>query len=438
MNKLLAAGLVLSSATQLRPDGIGIGPGEALLALWSMLAARAVIARNDFRASPALSRIAVFWSLYITSLCIGSINGFLIGDIHDPKWFLHDVVGYSVVVVATILMLSQPNAGDSLRRAAVDLVAMGSVFLLAQIGMGFGLLTISDIDPWEWDRLRGLTDNANQLALVCLILAGASLHLFDTARGARKLLFLLGFATAAAAGVMSKSDAFSLGIAVSLIAYLGMQARTGLLRLKRNATPALIAILVTMAAPTLLAYVTISGVTGSNALSSAVASLRRAGDTAEAKQTTDLRFEIWKAAVHRGIDASALGLGPGPHLEIPPSIVAGRRSSTNDPKYVEHPKLGVAPNFEAHNTFLDLFLQGGALAVISLLWLGGSTMSDLVRAGRDGLAALLFGLCAFATFHLIVRHPIVWFAVALCLTAVSPSSRRLWVWSREPPHSRPA
>ena len=35
-----------------------------------------------------------------------------------------------------------------------------------------------------------------------------------------------------------------------------------------------------------------------------------------------------------------LGLGPGPHLEIPSSIVASRRESTNDPKHVEHPEFG--------------------------------------------------------------------------------------------------
>jgi hypothetical protein len=47
----------------------------------------------------------------------------------------------------------------------------------------------------------------------------------------------------------------------------------------------------------------------------------------------------------------------------------------------------------------------------------------LRRAKLDGLTTLLCGLIIFTIFHLIVRHPIFWLAIAMCL--VTPKGRRL-------------
>jgi hypothetical protein len=57
-----------------------------------------------------------------------------------------------------------------------------------------------------------------------------------------------------------------------------------------------------------------------------------------------------------------------------------------------------------------------------------STASQLRPAGEiclviwiglrlDGLTVLLCGLTIFSIFHLIVRHPSFWFAIAICLVA---------------------
>ncbi|MBV8183318.1 MAG: hypothetical protein JOY76_01405, partial [Hyphomicrobiales bacterium] len=71
----------------------------------------------------------------------------------------------------------------------------------------------------------------------------------------------------------------------------------------------------------------------------------------------------------------------------------------------------------AHNTVLDLFTQGGLLAVASFVWVLGSTFVVTFKARLAGLGTLLFGLGVFAVFHLIVRQPIFWFAISLCLVA---------------------
>jgi hypothetical protein len=60
-----------------------------------------------------------------------------------------------------------------------------------------------------------------------------------------------------------------------------------------------------------------------------------------------------------------------------------------------------------------------------------STTSQLRPAGTlDGLTVLFSGLMIFSIFHLIVRHPAFWFAIAICLVAAesckAPLARR---WS---------
>jgi hypothetical protein len=43
--------------------------------------------------------------------------------------------------------------------------------------------------------------------------------------------------------------------------------------------------------------------------------------------------------------------------------------------------------------------------------------STAYQSGQAGLPTLLCGLCIYAIATLIIRHPIFWFAIALCLVA---------------------
>jgi hypothetical protein len=125
-----------------------------------------------------------------------------------------------------------------------------------------------------------------------------------------------------------------------------------------------------------------------------------------------------------------LGLGPGPHLRIPPSILTARATTANLPKEVYHPSLNGTPNFEAHNTALDLFTQGGLLAILSFFWLAATTLVNTYKARLAGLTTLLGGLLLFGIPDLIVRYPIFWFSIALCLVtglgARSATAERNW------------
>jgi O-antigen ligase len=112
-----------------------------------------------------------------------------------------------------------------------------------------------------------------------------------------------------------------------------------------------------------------------------------------------------------------LGFGPGPHLEIPPSIWQERMRSQAQPEHIEHPQRTDAPNFEAHNTFLDLLTQGGLIAVLTFAWIFVVSVLIALKARLAGLGTLICGLGIFGMTGLIVRNPIFWYSIALCLVA---------------------
>jgi O-antigen ligase len=94
-----------------------------------------------------------------------------------------------------------------------------------------------------------------------------------------------------------------------------------------------------------------------------------------------------------------------------------------EPKYIEHPKVSPAPNFEAHNTFLDLLTQGGLIAVVSLGVLITATFRLVYRARLDALTVMLWGITILSVFHLIIRHPLFWFAIAFALVSGTEAYR---------------
>jgi O-antigen ligase len=154
----------------------------------------------------------------------------------------------------------------------------------------------------------------------------------------------------------------------------------------------------------------------------------------DADQEAQLRLQVWSNAIDRGVQAGMFGLGPGPHLEIPPVLLAGRRVE-DEPKNLEHPQLSSAPNFEAHNTLLDLFVQGGLLADLSFIWLLATCLLVTCRARAAWLTTLVLGLFIYGLFTLIIRHPVFWFAISLCQVAgvetmASPSVRSITRFGR--------
>jgi hypothetical protein len=261
------------------------------------------------------------------------------------------------------------------------------------------------------------------LALTCVVLGLLSLYLAETTRTlGGKITALICLSAAIIVGRMTKSDSFTLALIAAAIVFVILKLRTWILSPQSRLTlRSASAWLVVLALPAIFASVVPLGTIVAEQADDAMEELTR-GTRRETEESANLRLHNWGQAIHRGVESGALGLGPGPHLEIPPSIAAGRRSSKNNPKNVDHPQMTLAPNFEVHNTILDLFTQGGLLAVMSVVFLVGAAASATMSVRADALTALLCGVVVFSMFHLIVRTPIVWFAIAFCLVAPAKSA----------------
>jgi hypothetical protein len=373
----------------------------------------------------------MFWALLAIALSIGTMTGFVIRDSHDPVWFLHDATAYPLLAAVSCLSVVEPDASPRLRRVAWLLPALGTGSLALQLADAWGLVGVPRSDPWYWDRFRGWSENPAQLALLCVVLGLLTLHLAETAAGpGERIAAVVCAILPIYVGRLTKSDAFTLVLVSAGPIFVALKFRSWLLSSERRMTfrsaAAWIAIL---ALPLVLA----SAVPLASSIVAQTAGLAKAMSKDNGKTTgqeAELRLQLWSEAWSRGVESGMLGLGPGPHLPIPPSIVAARMTEQGQPTHIQHPEANTTPNFEAHNTTLDLFTQGGLLAVLAFLWLAATIFFNTYRARLAGLTTLICGLFLFGVFALIIRHPIFWFAIALCLVAGAKTGRAAVVRNR--------
>lgn len=415
-NSVLALGLALSPASQLRLAGLPVGPSELCLVLWVGLASLAFVLRLQESHGTVFNSLLLFWTLFGLSLLLGTLTGYVIGDLHDSGLFIHDAVAYPLLAAVSLLSVVEPNSLARTNEVARLVVVFGTLLLAVQIFQALTGFELFDLDPWYWDRLRGWSDNPNQLALVCGILAPLAIHVGETSR--HPMAFagsLLSFFVIVSAGFMTKSDTFRLALIGVLAIYTLLKLRTwSQLRQSSLNFKAAVAWIAFLALPAIAASGGAVVASLGEGVFGIAKSLAKEGGKVQSAEA-DLRFLVWREAINRGLESGMLGLGPGPHIAIPASIIAARRHEGNEPKYVEHPEVTDAPNFEAHNTLLDLFTQGGLLALVALSWLAAKSLKLAYRAKQEAQLAMLAGLIIFSVFHLIVRHPLFWFAIGFSL-----------------------
>ncbi len=396
---ILAAGTVLSAASTLRLPGLPVGAGELLLVLWLGLSATYLVVTGRVGAGQAFRRMGSFWFVFALSLGFGAFVGMLFDPLLEPSSMAHDAMAYVLMAAIACLALLQPDNAAHMRRSAWWLVAFANLGLAFQLALGWGFISAGGIDPWYWNRFRGWSENPNQAALYCAVFTAVAIHLGMTAqtRGVR----IAGWAGAIlplVAGRLTKSDTF-------LLTMLGLFGLLAALRLRswladpagsarRTAAMALL-----VAAP--LGLVSVLPYIWSDRSDASALALSLAKDQGgdATIRTANLRLDLWRNAIRKGLESGSFGFGPGPHLDRP-----------NIPGVQTLPRP-----FEAHSTILDLFLQGGLLAVGIFVWLNVSTLLLLFRTRLDALAALVGAVIIFGISHFILRHPILWFGLVLCL-----------------------
>ncbi|MFX5634159.1 hypothetical protein ABTE18_20000, partial [Acinetobacter baumannii] len=80
----------------------------------------------------------------------------------------------------TCLAAAEPDGHQNLRSTGWFLIGFGNAFLAIQVAIGWGWFNLGSVDPWYWDRCRGLSENPNQLALYSAVLGPLALHLATT------------------------------------------------------------------------------------------------------------------------------------------------------------------------------------------------------------------------------------------------------------------
>jgi hypothetical protein len=410
----LALGLLLTTATQLRIPGSPIGPGELMLLFWLVIAIGRAVLLRDFAANRPFGQLLSFWLLFAASLCLGTIVAIASNEDLDAQWFLHDLMAYPLVGAVICLAVGGRNPQGHLERVAWLLATIGSSSLAILVAGAQGLVALP-FDPWFWERFRGWSQNPSQLSELCGVLTFVCIHLFDISRRLRgQVAALFCIAVSVYVGILTQTDTFRYALLVAIPIFLALKVRSTL-----NIDWSSALAVFTMAG-VVLAFTQIIPLplpSGGIHRSDIVAVLSKNGGK-EASHEAALRESLWAQAIHRGVfDSWLLGLGPGPHLVIPAEIVAAHSETTGRPSNTAEPQANGTANYEAHNTVLDLFTQGGLLAAGSFLWVLATAFWRAFVCRRSGLAALMIGLCVMMFTVDIVRTPILWFGLGLCLVA---------------------
>lgn len=397
---LLALGLVLGTASQLRLPSVPLGIGEVCLVVWLGLASLHVLTSSKICNPTALLWLLAFWAFFIFIQSFGAFLALLRPEIIDPELVAHDIFAYLLVAAVTCLVAATMRPEGTLRQSLWFLIGFWIIAMAAQLALGWGYFSISSVNPWYWDRFRGWSENPNQLAIYCAVLTPLSLHMALTAKRFGRLAAGLSCIATFVVGRLTKSDTFLISMSLSIPLFTALRLRSWLTstehrRSLRFAAAAIAMIAIVPLSLSLLPY----GVATANDVEGLAASMMKDRGGEATKATANLRLSLWQDALHAGLESGSLGLGPGPHLEKPTGIT----------------DKGVPLPVEAHSTLLDVFTQSGLLGVVAVFSLLAGTLALLLRARLDALAVLIFALAIFSISHFILRHPTVWFAVTLGL-----------------------
>jgi len=401
--------------TQLRVN-TAVGPGDVLIVLWIVPMLLLESASFQWKVSPEFWDLMRFWAVFAVGQSLGLVLTLARGAFSDWTLTLHDIFAYLLLIALTGLLTISPWSEMRLRRIQWITIVLGSALLLVQLAQAYGMITIRTIDPWYWDRFRGWSENPNQLAFNSLAIAILSLSCVELSRKTSSRL--VAFACAGVAiysGWLTQSKAYAIVIIGAVILLSLIKATRWIARLERDGIKSIS--LVTMPVALLsLAVCLIALVPRQSAAVDWIRSASLRESKVESDDELKLRIYLWQEAVKRGLESDFLGFGPGPHLEIPYTILVDRRSSGEPPESYE-PQAGLAPNFEAHNTVLELLVQGGLITAGAFLWVWTTAIARAWRAESDAMAILILALGAFSIFHVVMRYPILWFIISLGLLA---------------------
>lgn len=386
---VLAGGIALYTATQARFGGLPVGLGELLLLSWMGLAA---FDQFTGRGRPIHPIILRFWIAIAVSLSIGLLIGFAIEDFQYWRGIFHDVFALTFVGCFSMALVAEMSSKEDRDRTVRLLCWFTGAAIIVQASALTPVSLLRGFDEWEYHRLKGWSENPNQLGLFAAFVILLSVRVIESATGhAQRIAAAAIIAVSIMVGFATDSDTFAVGMLGAGAVY----AVIALVAFMRSGSPRAISV----------AYACLTILLATGMLLLLVKDVRDSFDIVEEKVSAmysksdqgEERFALWAEAIEKGFSSYLLGLGPGPHL---------LEKSWKEPP----PK-----KFETHNSVLELLVQGGIPAVSAFVLLVGYAFFQAARTGLASGAAIIIGLLLFSAFHHILRHPLFWVGIVLVI-----------------------
>lgn len=382
------AGLVLSTATRLRPTGLPIGPGEVLLASWALASAPAVLRGMRAPWPPAAVAFAGLWVVAMPLLLGGWVVAFLLGVQSAKAW--HDAAAFAFLVTVLGSFLVLPSLERRVRLAARMLVPAVVVPLAAMLAwQGW-----TSPEPWAealfGTRFHGWSLNPNANAVLLLPIPFLALWVASTAPSvAERVAASLLLPAALVLGLACQSDAMFIAWAAAVVAALAAVALAHLphlpLALREKLCGAMVLVLVLGAAASVLA----------------VEAATELPERIDQQGQLGVRVTLWTNGLHALARSPLVGLGPGAHSGF----------------------AGPFEAVEAHNSFIDFAASTGLVGLALLLgwfvWIGRRVLAT----GSPLFLAAFVAFPVYLQFHYHLRHPILWFGLlAIGVLAAAPAA----------------
>ena len=383
---VLATALLLTTATQLRLAAAPVGIGEVLLAAWIVWQLIVVSTTPPtLRGNDISVYLLLFWLTFflvmLVALAISYQRGYW-----DENGAVHDSMALVFSAAFSVLLGTYLVDQRKIESLVRKLIWIGAIFMALLLMLAARRGTFLGIDPWYAAiRFTGWAKNPNQIGLLLVSFPFLALWLRQQPRTRGKKGIAVATFVLVVAGLLSQSDALYLGWAcggmiVIVFLWADMLARRGVSR--RSAFLGTIGIPGLMLAAILwfaaIIYVEIKD--------TLIAMYELGGQGS-------VRLQIWSHGISAFLESPLFGHGPGAFAGVRDSFVG----------------------FEAHNTFIDIATKAGLIGLVLYLSILIVLHIQLLRTNQYYLLAALASVTVFSVFHYVLRQPVYWTVVVICL-----------------------
>ena len=383
----VALAVLLTGATQLRPAGLPIGPGEALLGGWILFTAMLLLS-GQLLIGPVFRFFCWYWLAAAVLLGFGAAMAVAI-NLADTAGDtpVHDTIAYALAAAFSCTLSLQwrdNNEEYYLTIVRVMFIAFAACVTVMLI-VAMAVPAVGPLRFWYAGvRFSGWARNPNQLAAFALVMPFFGWYLAQRARGWRRAGYALALVGTVAIGLAVKSDALRVGwlsaaVMICLMAWYSrpvFRRRRLLSYVSYVIVPVLLIAAAVTYGPELLA-----------AFEQIAADLYAQGDQGEE------RFTVWGNGLRALAESPLVGLGPG--------AFSGWS--------------GPFQGYEAHNTLIDWGASTGMLGIALHVALWGWCARRALSVGALPLFGVVVAVAIDGMFGYSLRQPVYWLGFTLVL-----------------------